>query len=305
MQAGLEPWEQRLYFSVMRDGDRVLLVGSGGGRELLPFGARGYLVTGIDQVPALMAAARHHLDARRLTATLIAGPIETAELPDTYDVVIFSACVYGYLPGSGSRRATLARLKSHLAPDGRLVASYMDGHAASPLGLWLMRATGWLARSDWRADPEDTFAPGPSRQRLPFYERRMSADAVRRELTQAGFQLIKDEAVRRGDAPSQLSAHDDSLSFDRGSPSLSPAMYCRCELGSEQVMLNLRDGTYYGLDEAGSEIWKLLQKPITVSEICDAIVGAFDVDAERCHRDVVRLLSDLVDRGLIDFRTSP
>ena len=63
MQAGLEPWEERIYLSVMRDGDRVLLVGCGGGRELLALGARGYRVTGIDQVPALIEAARRHLVA--------------------------------------------------------------------------------------------------------------------------------------------------------------------------------------------------------------------------------------------------
>ncbi len=96
-----------------------------------------------------------------------------------------------------------------------------------------------------------------------------------------------------------------SSSFDRGCTVVVASDVLSTQLGSEQVMLNLRDGTYYGLDEVGSEIWKLLQKPVTVSEICDAIVGAFEVDAERCHRDVVRLLSDLVDRGLIELRISP
>src|SRR5688572_26874711 len=52
-EAGLEPWEQRLYFSVLREGDRILVVGSGGGRDLLPFCARGHLVTGVELVPAL------------------------------------------------------------------------------------------------------------------------------------------------------------------------------------------------------------------------------------------------------------
>jgi len=76
------------------------------------------------------------------------------------------------------------------------------------------------------------------------------------------------------------------------------------EIGSEQVMLNLRDGIYYGLEAIGGEIWTLLQHPITVAEICQVIVDRYDVERERCRQDVVRLLGDLVKRGLIEVRPS-
>ena len=75
------------------------------------------------------------------------------------------------------------------------------------------------------------------------------------------------------------------------------------ELGAEHVLLNLRDGTYYGLEEAGSDIWRLLQKPITVSDLCRAIVESYDVEPGRCREDVGNLLRDLVDRGLVDLVT--
>jgi hypothetical protein len=74
------------------------------------------------------------------------------------------------------------------------------------------------------------------------------------------------------------------------------------ELGSEFVMLNLQDGTYYGLDGVGTDIWKLLQKPITVAEICRVLVSEFDVEPDRCRSDVVKLINDLVTRGLVDVR---
>lgn len=76
------------------------------------------------------------------------------------------------------------------------------------------------------------------------------------------------------------------------------------ELGSEQVMLNLADGTYYGLNEVGSEIWKRLQTPASVAEICEAIEEVFEVDDEVCFRDVVRLLDELIARGLVERRSS-
>jgi SAM-dependent methyltransferase len=193
-EAGLEPWEERVYLGAVRDGDHVLVIGCGGGRELLALGARGVRVTGVDPVPALVDAARRHLARRRLTATLIAAPVEDAVLPDRYDVVIFSACVYGYLPGAASRLSTLMKLRAHMTSDGRLVASYADG-AGSRSGVWLTRVVARLARTGWLAGPEDSFARGPVRQRLPFYERRMSPSAVRGELMHAGFDVVRDEPV--------------------------------------------------------------------------------------------------------------
>ena len=73
------------------------------------------------------------------------------------------------------------------------------------------------------------------------------------------------------------------------------------ELGSEHVLLNLRDGMYYGLEDVGSDIWKLLQKPVSIAEICAAVVEIRDVDPERCRQDVVKLVGELVDRQLVEL----
>jgi hypothetical protein len=88
---------------------------------------------------------------------------------------------------------------------------------------------------------------------------------------------------------------------DRSTVAVTPGVLAS-ELGAEVVMLNLEDGVYYGLDGAGSEIWKLLQRPITVDEIVRAIVAVYDVDVERCRRDVRGLLGTLVERGLVEIR---
>jgi hypothetical protein len=74
------------------------------------------------------------------------------------------------------------------------------------------------------------------------------------------------------------------------------------ELGPEVVMLNLRDATYYGLEDVGAEIWRLLQTPITIGRIVAALLEMYDVDAERCRNDVLILVAALADRGLVDVR---
>jgi hypothetical protein len=70
-------------------------------------------------------------------------------------------------------------------------------------------------------------------------------------------------------------------------------------LGSEAVILGMRDGVYYGLDAVGARVWSLLDSPKRVSEVVTVIVGEFDVAPEQCTRDVLTLLEDLAARDLI------
>ena len=67
-------------------------------------------------------------------------------------------------------------------------------------------------------------------------------------------------------------------------------------------MLSLRDGTYYGLDGVGVEIWRMLQTPVTIDRIVAALVETYDVDADRCRGDVRSVIRTLVQRGLVEVR---
>mgnify|MGYP003947255543 CR=1 FL=1 len=70
-------------------------------------------------------------------------------------------------------------------------------------------------------------------------------------------------------------------------------------LGSEAVILGMRDGVYYGLDAVGARAWALLATPRRVSEVVDRIVEEFDVERERCTGDLLALLDDLLARDLV------
>jgi hypothetical protein len=74
------------------------------------------------------------------------------------------------------------------------------------------------------------------------------------------------------------------------------------EFGDEVVILNLRDGVYYGLEDVGTRIWQLLQRPVSVLAIREALVAEFDVEPARCERDIRLLLTDLAARGLVEIR---
>jgi hypothetical protein len=73
-----------------------------------------------------------------------------------------------------------------------------------------------------------------------------------------------------------------------------------CELGGEAAILNLKAGVYYGLNEVGARIWKLILEPKRVSEIRDTILEEYQVEPDQCEVDVMVLLQDLLDNGLIE-----
>ena len=74
------------------------------------------------------------------------------------------------------------------------------------------------------------------------------------------------------------------------------------DLAGEIVMLNLKNGTYYGLDDVGARIWGLIQEPRPVAAVRDAILGEYEVEPERCERDLLALLRELQDSGLIEVK---
>ena len=74
------------------------------------------------------------------------------------------------------------------------------------------------------------------------------------------------------------------------------------DLGDESVILAQESGVYFGLEGVGSRMWSLLQDPISVAELRDAILEDYDVEANRCERDLLSVLEELAANGLIETR---
>jgi len=73
------------------------------------------------------------------------------------------------------------------------------------------------------------------------------------------------------------------------------------DLGGEAAVLNLKNGIYYGLNPVGARIWNIIQAPRTVREVRDTLIDEYDVDSDRCERDLVTLLQQLVEHDLVDI----
>jgi hypothetical protein len=78
-----------------------------------------------------------------------------------------------------------------------------------------------------------------------------------------------------------------------------------CEVSGEVFMLQLDDGVYYSLNAVGARIWELIQEPRSVAEIHHCLLGEYDVESERCEKDLFTLLSDLISKQLVDVRDGP
>jgi len=77
------------------------------------------------------------------------------------------------------------------------------------------------------------------------------------------------------------------------------------DLGDEVAILDLKSGTYYGLDAVGARIWGLIQEPRTVEEIHNTLISEYEVEPHRCKLDLIMLLQDLAEQELIEIRDAP
>jgi Coenzyme PQQ synthesis protein D (PqqD) len=93
---------------------------------------------------------------------------------------------------------------------------------------------------------------------------------------------------------------DTPLSFN--SIVVASSEQVSCPLGDEAAILNMKNSVYYGMNSVGTRVWALVKEPKRIGEVRDAIVHEYDVDSERCGRDVLELLEQMRDEGLIEVR---
>jgi hypothetical protein len=70
------------------------------------------------------------------------------------------------------------------------------------------------------------------------------------------------------------------------------------ELDDEMVLLNVETGIYFGLDELGARIWRLLAAGADIDEMLDELLAEYDVAPEVLHADLVQFFDLLVQKGL-------
>jgi hypothetical protein len=70
-------------------------------------------------------------------------------------------------------------------------------------------------------------------------------------------------------------------------------------MDGETVLLDLSSGRYYTLNRLGSVIWEHCTGQSTIADIHAAICDRFDVAPSRAFDDLVDLVNELIQEGLL------
>jgi coenzyme PQQ synthesis protein D (PqqD) len=70
-------------------------------------------------------------------------------------------------------------------------------------------------------------------------------------------------------------------------------------LGDECVILDMANGTYFGLDAIGSRIWQLLSETGSSVEIGEQLAREYEISPQQAAVDLARLIEELAANGLV------
>jgi hypothetical protein len=70
-------------------------------------------------------------------------------------------------------------------------------------------------------------------------------------------------------------------------------------LSGEAVLLNLRDKSYYRLNETAAAVWSGFEKGESREQILASLLEQYDIGAEQARHDVDRVIDDMKARKLL------
>jgi hypothetical protein len=70
-------------------------------------------------------------------------------------------------------------------------------------------------------------------------------------------------------------------------------------LSGEAVLLNLRDKSYYRLNETAAAVWSGFEKGESREQILASLLEQYDIGAEQAQHDVDRVIDDMKARKLL------
>jgi len=71
------------------------------------------------------------------------------------------------------------------------------------------------------------------------------------------------------------------------------------DVKDEAVILNIKTGDYFGLNEVGAILIRLLLEGKSISQVTDLITDEFDADIQTVESDCNELIGELLSRGII------
>lgn len=71
------------------------------------------------------------------------------------------------------------------------------------------------------------------------------------------------------------------------------------DIENDTMLFDATTGEYFGLNEVGAAIWAAIESPTEVCQICNDLLGQFEVNQVECEEQVIRFINDMKSKGLL------
>jgi len=71
------------------------------------------------------------------------------------------------------------------------------------------------------------------------------------------------------------------------------------QIDGETVIMRIEENDYFQLDETGTYIWNIIDKPISVIEISDKIIEHFAISREQSENDMLNFINELSRKKIV------
>ena len=71
------------------------------------------------------------------------------------------------------------------------------------------------------------------------------------------------------------------------------------EIGGEAVILDIKSGKYYGLNEMGTRMWAAMVEKGSLQAACQALLEEYDASEAQLQADLLQLVEGLAEKGLL------
>lgn len=183
-KSGAWPWERAVLERYFKASRRLVLVGAGGGREVIALERLGYEVVGYECNERLVAAANELLEGEGLESRVAVAPPDVCPPGDeSYDGLIVGWGAYMLIQGRSRRTALLRSLRRQAVPGAPLLVSFFT----RPESARRFRLIAGIAnvlrslRSRERIEVGDDLAPE--------YVHYFTREELASELAEGGFRL--------------------------------------------------------------------------------------------------------------------
>ena len=186
----LEPIEAEILDRYRIDSGKMLVMGTGWGREAIAIAQRGVAVVGIDTDFTAVRTARELARAAGVSARFHqANLLELPYAGASFDFALLSSIMYSAIPGVSQRQAWLAGLGRLLKPNGLVILGFLpERPPVSRLRRLSTRLNATLVKlpgTNRAYQPGDDWLGGHF---IHWFE---DVDAIRKELDGAGVTILE------------------------------------------------------------------------------------------------------------------